>query len=117
LILLAGLSGSYTLGLTIVLLVGAIFTVVYRLRLINSLSLVRSTTKIISIFEDFGRLISVILVIILSLSGGWYLNQSGFDWFTLGSGWVVLFLQSAFVGFVILWVRYVFVFKRRNSLF
>ena len=77
----------------------------------------RSTTKIISVFEDFGRLISVALVIILSLFGGWYLNQSGFDWFTLSSRWVVLFLQSAFLGFVILWARYVFVFKRRNSPF
>ena len=117
LILLAGLSGPHTMGLVVVLLVGAIFTVVYRLRLINNLSLSRSSTKIISIFEDFGRLISVIGVILLSLLGGWYLNQSGFDWFTLGSRWVVLFLQSAFVGFVILWVRYVFVFKRRNSPF
>lgn len=117
LILLAGLSGPYTLSVFIILLVGAIFTIIYRLRLMNNLSLVRSTTKIVSIFEDFGRLVSVVLVITLSLTGGWYLTQTGLDVFTLGTRWIVLFLQSAFVGFIILWGRYVFVFKRNNSSF
>jgi hypothetical protein len=79
------------------------------------LRLVRSTTKITSIFEDLGVLISITLVLSLSILGGRYLHYYRFDWFTLNSSWVILLLQRWWVGFFILWVRFVFIFNRQRS--
>jgi len=117
LILLASLRKHSSILMFILLLIGAIFTLIYSLRLLNNLRLVRRTTKITSLFEDLGRMLSILLVLSLSILGGWYLHQHRFDWITLNSSWLVLFLQRSYLGFLVLWVRYVFVFHRRNSAF
>jgi NADH:ubiquinone oxidoreductase subunit 5 (subunit L)/multisubunit Na+/H+ antiporter MnhA subunit len=79
LILLAGMRNAYSVLIIFLLLVGAIFTVVYSIRLLNNLRLVRRTTKITSIFEDLGRLISIMLVLFLSVLGGWVLHHHRFE--------------------------------------
>lgn len=56
--------------LFVILFSGAGFTLLYRARLLNNLSLVERTNKMVALFEDIGVLVSIVIVLILSVAGG-----------------------------------------------
>jgi hypothetical protein len=98
-----------TILVNILMIIGAIFTIVYRFRLLNSLRAVGATFRVSTLFEDLGRLIALRVVLVLSLVGGVLFSQRGVDVSLVPQPNLVITLQRSVCLFTVVWLRDLFV--------
>jgi NADH:ubiquinone oxidoreductase subunit 5 (subunit L)/multisubunit Na+/H+ antiporter MnhA subunit len=99
-ILLSAINGPLVALVRVILFIGAVFTIVYRFRLMNTLGVVRSGFVFNPLFEDFGSLLSGVFVLILSLTMGFTMSLSGFDLFILSWPTLIVTLQALVILFM-----------------